>query len=299
MRPWRTRSRTSTLASRWVSILPPHSKVATFLPAIALGVGEHRREARRAGAFDHRLLDPDQHRDRALEVALGDQHDVVGKLLEDPRGELARLLDGNAFGQRVAAKRHVAVLDRAFHRRIELRLDPDQLDVRLHRPRRDRRRPDISPPPPIGTTIVSRSGASSSISSATVPAPAMICGSSNGVDEDIALFERQLARLGEGVVDNAAVENDLRAVAGGLGHLHRRRRLRHDDHRRNAEPLGVIGDRLRVIAGRCRDHAARPLLRRQLQQFVERAALLVGGGELQILELQPDLRADDFATMSG
>ena len=84
------------------------------------------------------------------------------------------------------------------------------------------------------------------------------------------------------------------AVALGLRHLHRRRRLRHDDGRRNAEPLGMIGDRLRVIAGRRRDHAARALLRRQLQQFVERAALLVGGGELQILELQPDLGADDF-----
>ena len=44
----------------------------------------------------------------------------------------------------------------------------------------------------------------------------MICGSSNGVDEDVALLERQLARLGEGVVDDRAVENDLRAVAGGL-----------------------------------------------------------------------------------
>ena len=38
--------------------------------------------------------------------------------------------------------------------------------------------PAISPPPPIGTTSTSSSGASVSISSPTVPWPAMICGSS-------------------------------------------------------------------------------------------------------------------------
>ena len=108
--------------------------VATFLPAKRSGIGKDCREARRAGAFDNRLLDPGEHRDRALEVALGDQHDVVGKLLEDPRRQLARLLDGNAFRKRVAAKRHLAVLDRAFHRRIKLGLDSDELDVRLDRP---------------------------------------------------------------------------------------------------------------------------------------------------------------------
>jgi hypothetical protein len=69
---------------------------------------------------------------------------------------------------------------------------------------------------------------------------------------------------------------------------------RHDDGHRNAEPLAVIGDRLRMVAGRRRDHAARALLLGQLQQFVERAALLVGGGELEVLELQPDLGADDL-----
>ncbi len=40
--------------------------------------------------------------------------------------------------------------------------------------------PEISPPPPIGTTSVSIAGTSSSISSATVPWPAMISASSYG-----------------------------------------------------------------------------------------------------------------------
>ena len=38
--------------------------------------------------------------------------------------------------------------------------------------------PEISPPPPIGTISTSRSGTAASISSATVPWPAMIRGSS-------------------------------------------------------------------------------------------------------------------------
>ena len=56
----------------------------------------------------------------------------------------------------------------------------------------------------------------------------------------------------------------------------------------------MIGDRLGVVAGRGGDHPARALVVGQLEQFVERAALLVGGGELKVLELEPDLGADDL-----
>ena len=51
---------------------------------------------------------PQQHRHRALEVALRHEHDVVRIILEDARGELARLLDRDALGERVAAERQVA-----------------------------------------------------------------------------------------------------------------------------------------------------------------------------------------------
>ncbi len=40
--------------------------------------------------------------------------------------------------------------------------------------------PEMSPPPPIGTISVSSSGVSSSISTATVPCPAITSRSSNG-----------------------------------------------------------------------------------------------------------------------
>ena len=43
-----------------------------------------------------------------------------------------------------------------------------------------------------------------------------------------------------------------------------------------------------MVAGGGCDDAARPLLGRQLKQFVERAAFLVSGRELEVLEFQVD-----------
>src|SRR5690606_34552723 len=42
------------------------------------------------------------------------------------------------------------------------------------------------------------------------------------------------------------------------------------------------------------DHTALLHVLAELQQLVERAALLVGGGELQVLKLHPDLRPGDL-----
>ncbi len=53
----------------------------------------------------------------------------------------------------------------------------------------------------------------------------------------------------------------------------------------------MVGDALRVIAGRHGDDAATALLGRQRRQAIEGAALLVGGGKLQVLELEPNLAA--------
>jgi hypothetical protein len=90
---------------------------------------------------------------------------------------LADRLDRDALRQRRAADRSIAASDRVMEGRVEARLDPDDLDLRLRRFGRDRDAA-ISPPPPIGTTTWSSSGRSSSISSPTVPWPAMIKGSS-------------------------------------------------------------------------------------------------------------------------
>ena len=59
--------------------------------------------------------------------------------------------------------------------------------------------------------------------------------------------------------------------------------------------MRVIGHALRVIAGRHRDHAAPPLVRRQRLQPMERAALLEGRGELEVFEFEPEIAAADLA----
>ena len=48
-------------------------------------------------------------------------------------GQLARLLDRDALGQRVAADRAMLAFDDILHRRIKLGLDPDHLDAGLER----------------------------------------------------------------------------------------------------------------------------------------------------------------------
>jgi hypothetical protein len=83
-------------------------------------------------------------------------------------------------------------------------------------------------------TSASMSGASSSSSSATVPCPAMICGSSNGWTK-VSPSPLQLLGAGIGLVEHLAVQHDARAMAFGLHHLDGRRRPRHHDGDRHAQ----------------------------------------------------------------
>jgi len=55
----------------------------------------------------------------------------------------------------------------------------------------------------------------------------------------------------------------------------------------------VVSDRLRVVAGAHRDDAAPALGLAQREELVQRTALLERGGELQVLELEEHLRADE------
>ena len=102
----------------------------------------------------------------------------------------------------------------------------------------------------------------------------------------LAFLERERARF----VELRAMQNHFCIEHAGLFHFRVRRGARHDDAGRDAEPATVIGDRLRVIAGRHRNNAATPLVRRQIEQPVQRAAFLERRGELMILELQMNLR---------
>ena len=116
-----------------------------------------------------------------------------------------------------------------------------------------------------------------------------------GVDHGEVLRLAMRARELGGLLQRLAGNDDLRAVTPGVLDLHHRRADRHHDGGGNAEPVRVIGHALRMIAGRHRDHAAQTFVRRQRQQPVERAALLEGRGELQVLEFEPEVAAADLA----
>ena len=110
-----------------------------------------------------------------------------------------------------------------------------------------------------------------------------------GVDEGERFARFELARVARGVGQAVAFEHDFGAVYPRVGDLRVGRAPGHHDHRAHAQPRGVVGDALGVVARAHRDHAAAALLLAQRQQLVERAALLERAGELQVLELEPDL----------
>ena len=101
---------------------------------------------------------------------------------------------------------------------------------------------------------------------------------------------RPLARIGEAL----ALEDHGRAMGARALDLHERRQGRHDDRRRDAEALGVVGDRLGVVAGRHGDDAAPALLRPEARELVDRAALLEGAGRVHVLVLHEHRRAGEL-----
>ena len=121
----------------------------------------------------------------------------------------------------------------------------------------------MSPPPPIGTTIVSTSGRSSSTSSPSEPWPAWSTGSSKGWTNDpprlLGVREQALVRLGGAV----GVEVDLGAVRLRRLHLARVRLAPHEDAAGDAVERRRVGRALGGVARRPGDDAARLLLRRE------------------------------------
>ena len=107
-------------------------------------------------------------------------------------------------------------------------------------------------------------------------------------------YEIGPGRVLAGLEQVVAFKQHRRAVHARIADLGIGRALRHHDRRRNAEPRRVVGDRLCVVAGAHRDHAAAALRGREGKELVQRAALLERGGELQVLELEEDLGAGEL-----
>ena len=94
-----------------------------------------------------------------------------------------------------------------------------------------------------------------------------------------------------GIVEPLAMQYDIGLMAFSLLYFYRRRVFGHNDRDRYAEPMAMIGNALRMVAGRSRDHAALAFTVRQLEQLVQRTPFLKRSGELQIFKFQPDIRA--------
>jgi hypothetical protein len=99
--------------------------------------------------------------------------------------------------------------------------------------------------------------------------------------------------MGAGRIERVAVQHHLGAEAARAFDLHAGREARHHDQRAQAQPLRVIGHTLRMVAGRHGDHAACTVLGK-IDQLVARTPFLERGCELQVLEFQEHLGADDF-----
>ena len=124
----------------------------------------------------------------------------------------ARLLDRDALGQRVAAHRQLRALDGVVHRRIELGLDADDLGCPASARLAATAMPEISPPPPIGTTSVSRSRHLLQHLERDGALPGDDMRIVEGMDEGQALrLAVRCARIA-GLVERLAVEDDLGAV---------------------------------------------------------------------------------------
>ncbi len=115
-----------------------------------------------------------------------------------------------------------------------------------------------------------------------------------GMHQDEAAGSGELQGVGFRIVENFPVQDHLGAVTARVDDLHTGGVARHHDHRGDTEAPGVIGHALGVVARGGGDHACTPLLGRERQQLVQRAALLERGGELVILELQVGLGAGDL-----
>src|SRR5579871_3811341 len=142
--------------------------------------------------------------------------------------------------------------------------------------------PAIRPPPPIGITNMSRSGTSSSISSAMVPWPAMMAGSSR-VHQDEAMLGDDRGHPILAFAQGLADKHHPGAVGFRRLHLYEGGRDRHDDRGWHIEALRLTGDRLGVIAGRHADHAAPALLVGEGGKLDDGTAILERVGDLQVL----------------
>ena len=156
--------------------------------------------------------------------------------------------------------------------------------------------PAIRPPPPTGTTSTSRSGCAASISSATVPWPAIDRGVVVRGHERRARARAAMRRASAvASVEVVAVQHHVRAERLGAGDLGERRVARASRWSRRCRAAGRGGRRpARGCRPRPRPRRAAPASRVEPEQEVAGAPFLERRGVLEVLELHDDVGAGDL-----
>ena len=147
----------------------------------------------------------------------------------------------------------------------------------------------MKPPPPIGTITQSIR--------AIVDELEPGCSLARNHDRIVIRMDRRKPLLRNhpvgqraGFGHRLAKEDDFCAVAFGVPDLVEGRMHRHDNSGRDAEPCGVIGHSLRVIARGNRDHASFPRRVVERKQLQKSAPLFEAARGLHVLVLDGDAR---------
>ena len=261
-------------------------------------VFEQRRQRRRAGAFGQNLGLQQHGLHRRLDGRFGHDDNIVDQPPDDFQRDVAGRFDGDALGDAGATQGRLDPVQGVIHRGIQIRLDADNIDFR-----RDRlgRGGDAGNEPAAADgnddRVESRDVVQDFESRGSLPGDNFLV--VIGMDENQPVARRAFQGEGLDGVDAVAPQFDPRAKRLGAADLGEGGAFGHHDGRRNAEPLGVIGDALRMVAGGHRDHAALFFVRGQAVELDQRAAILEGSGALQGFELEIDIGVEQIGKRTG
>ena len=223
------------------------------------------------------------------------QQNVGDQRLGDFGGEPAGLLDrdalGDGLGGRILGQRFAP--HRLAHRRIERGLGAINGDVRLDALGRHRHARDQSASAHRHHQRVQAGHIFQHFQRQSALAGDDF-GVVVGMDESEAFAIGDGAGGGPGFLQVIAFQHHPGAEIAGVLDLGEGGGFRHHDGGGNAQPAGMIGHALGVIAGAHGGDAALFLVRRQRLEAVERAALFERRGELPVFEFEMDLATRDL-----
>ncbi len=116
-------------------MLPPQMTTPTRRPQNRSGAVSTAARPAAPAPSTTKFLPLEQNLDRAFDRHIVDQQDIRDQGLNDAPSEPARLLDGDALGEGCGGGRRTGIFaaHQPVHRRIQSRLDPDDLDFGLER----------------------------------------------------------------------------------------------------------------------------------------------------------------------